>query len=95
MDPKYKATVRSADQTVHRRLAKAKLSSLLDTVKVIGYSEIQRMKDAVGEEGKVLSLHTLMYRLGYNVNCIGIFGPQLDHVATRVILQRFTEVCLR
>lgn len=94
MDPRYKATVRNADQTVHSRLAKSKLASLLDTVKGIGYSEIHRFKKAVGEDGSVVSLHTLMYRLGYNVNCIGIFGPQLDHVATRVVLQTFTEVCV-
>lgn len=92
MDPKYKTTVRNADQTVHGRLAKSRLASLLDTVKEIGYSEIQRFKEAVGRDGKVVSLHTLMYRLGYNVNCIGIFGPQLDHVGTRVVLQAFTEV---
>lgn len=92
MDPKYKSTVRNADQTVHGRLAKSRLASLLDTVKDIGYSEIQRFKDAIGRDGKVVSLHTLMYRLGYNVNCIGIFGPQLDHVGTRVVLQNFTEV---
>lgn len=92
MDPKYKTTVRNADQTVHGRLAKSRLASLLDTVKDIGYSEIQRFKEAVGTNGKIVSLHTLMYRLGYNVNCIGIFGPQLDHVATRVVLQTFTEV---
>lgn len=92
MDPKYKTTVRNADQTVHGRLAKSRLASLLDTVKDIGYSEIERFKDAIGRDGEVVSLHTLMYRLGYNVNCIGIFGPQLDHVGTRVVLQTFTEV---
>lgn len=94
MDPQYKTTVRNADQTVHGRLAKSRLATLLDTVKKIGYDEIERMKLAVGDAsgGKVVSLHTLMYRLGYNVNCIGIFGPQLDHIATRVTLQSFTEV---
>lgn len=92
MDSKYRTTVRNADQTVHGRLAKSRLASLLDTVKDIGYSEIQRFREAVGKDGKVVSLHTLMYRLGYNVNCIGIFGPQLEHVATRVVLQTFTEV---
>lgn len=95
MDPQYKTTVRTADQTVHGRLAKSRLATLLDTVKNIGYSEIERMEQAVGAEGKLVSLHTLMYRLGYNVNCIGIFGPQLDHVETRVILQSFTEVLIR
>lgn len=94
MDPKYRATVRNADQTVHGRLAKSRLASLLDTVKNIGYSEIHRFKEAVGSDGKIVSLHTLMYRLGYNVNCIGIFGPRLDHVATRIVLQAFTEVCV-
>lgn len=93
MDPKYKMTVRSADQTVHGRLAKSRLASLLDTVQGIGYQEIHRIAQAVGKDGRVVSLHTLMYRLGYNVNCIGIFGPQLDHVATRIVLQNFTEVC--
>lgn len=92
MDPKYRTTVRNADQTVHGRLAKSRLASLLDTVQRIGSDEILRMKQAVGKDGKIVSLHTLMYRLGYNVNCIGIFGPQLDHVATRIVLQRFTEV---
>lgn len=92
MDPRYKTTVRNADQTVHGRLAKSRLASLLDTVKEIGYGEIERMEQAVGPSGKVVSLHTLMYRLGYNVNCIGIFGSQLDHVTTRVLLQSFTEV---
>ncbi|KAJ4391012.1 hypothetical protein N0V93_004625 [Gnomoniopsis smithogilvyi] len=91
MDPKYRTTVRNADQTVHSRLAKSKLASLLDKVREIGYSEIQRFKKAAGSDGRFVSLHTLMYRLGYNVNCIGIFGPQLDHVETRVILQTFTE----
>lgn len=93
MDPRYKTTVRNADQTVHSRLARSKLASLLDTVQGIGYSEIQRFKEAVGEGGSFVSLHTLMYRLGYNVNCIGIFGSRLDHVKTRVVLQSFTEVC--
>lgn len=93
MDPKYRTTVRNADQTVHGRLAKSRLASLLGSVQKIGYDEIRRMEQAVGKNGKVVSLHTLMYRLGYNVNCIGIFGPQLDHVATRIILQEFTEVC--
>lgn len=92
MDPRYKTTVRNADQTVHGRLAKSRLASLLDTVQSIGYSEIRRIKEAVGRDGKVVSLHTLMYRLGYNVNCIGIFGPDLDHIATRIVLQAFTEV---
>lgn len=91
-DPRYKSTVRQADQTVHGRLAKSRLATLLETVKEIGYAEIERMRHAVGDSGKVVSLHTLMYRLGYNVNCIGIFGPRLDHVATRIILQNFTEV---
>lgn len=94
MDPRYKTTVRTADQTVHGRLAKSRLTSLLEGVKDIGVSEILRIKQAVGGGGKVVSLHTLMYRLGYNVNCIGIFGPRLDHVATRISLQRFTEVSL-
>ena len=92
MDPRYKDTVRSADQTVHGKLAKSKLSTLLDTVQHIGYNEVDRIKQAVGPEGKAVSLHSLMYRLGYNVNCIGIFGPDLDHVATRIMLQSFTEV---
>lgn len=92
MDPRYKTTIRDADQTVHGKLAKSKLTTLLETVRGIGYSEIERIKEAVGLDGKVISLHTLMYRLGYNVNCIGIFGPQLDHVGTRIILQSFTEV---
>ncbi|KAK8196963.1 cytochrome P450 [Phyllosticta capitalensis] len=90
-DNRYKKTVRTADSTVHRELAKSKLSSLLDSVRRVGFSEIDRYKKAVGKEGKHVSLHTLMYRLGYNVNCIGIFGPDLDHVKTRVILQNFTE----
>lgn len=96
MDPQYKTTVRNADQTVHGRLAKSRLATLLETVRKIGYDEIERMKQRVVDDatcgGKVVSLHTLMYRLGYNVNCIGIFGPQLDHIATRVMLQSFTEV---
>lgn len=91
MDPQYKTTVRTADQTVHGRLAKSRLAMLLDTVQRIGYREMDRMAEAVGSQGDIVSLHTLMYRLGYNVNCIGIFGPQLDHVATRVLLQSFTE----
>ncbi|KAK8175091.1 cytochrome P450 [Phyllosticta citrichinensis] len=91
MDSRYKKTVRNADSTVHRELAKSKLSSLLDSVRRIGFGEIERYKTAVGNEGKHVSLHTLLYRLGYNVNCIGIFGPVLDHVKTRVILQNFTE----
>ncbi|KAK7558996.1 cytochrome P450 [Phyllosticta citricarpa] len=90
-DSRYKKTVRNADSTVHRELAKSKLSSLLDSVRRIGFGEIERYKAAVGKEGKHVSLHTLLYRLGYNVNCIGIFGPDLDHVKTRVILQNFTE----
>lgn len=94
MDPRYRTTVRTADQTVHGRLAKSRLSSLLDTVRAIGCDEIQSMKKTVGQDGKIVSLHTLLYRLGYNVNCIGIFGPQLDHVATRIALQSFTEVCV-
>lgn len=94
-DPQYKQTIRSADQTVHGRLAKSRLTSLLSTVQDIGASEIQRIKTAVGKgQGRrLVSLHTLLYRLGYNVNCIGIFGPELDHVRTRVALQGFTEVC--
>lgn len=91
-DPRYKATVRQADQTVHSRLAKSRLVTLLEKVQEIGSNEIRRIQKAVGNEGKTISLHTAMYRLGYNVNCIGIFGPQLDHVATRIILQKFTEV---
>lgn len=91
-DPKYKTTVREADQTVHGRLAKSRLVTLLETVRAIGFGEILRIREAVGADGKVVSLHTLMYRLGYNVNCIGIFGPRLDHVATRIALQNFTEV---
>lgn len=90
-DPKYKTTVRMADQTVHGRLAKSRLAALLETVRGIGFGEIVRMRRAVGDGGRVVSLHTLMYRLGYNVNCIGIFGPRLDHVATRITLQNFTE----
>lgn len=77
---------------VHGRLAKSKLATLLETVRGIGFGEIMRIRKAVGDEGRVVSLHTLMYRLGYNVNCIGIFGPRLDHVATRIALQSFTEV---
>jgi hypothetical protein len=65
--------------------------TLLETVEKVASSEINRIKSAVGPEGKIVSLHTLMYRLGYNVNCISIFGPELDHVRTRVILQEFTE----
>lgn len=87
--------MRVADQTVHGRLAKSRLAALLEAVKTIGFGEVQRIREAVGPEGRVVSLHTLMYRLGYNVNCIGIFGPKLDHVATRVTLQNFTEVCDR
>ncbi|KXT03632.1 hypothetical protein AC579_1594 [Pseudocercospora musae] len=90
-DPRYKHTVRDADQTVHGKLAKSKLNTLLDTVQDIGYSEIDRIKSAVGPDGRTVSLHSLMYRLGYNVNCIGIFGPDLDHVVTRWVLQDFTE----
>lgn len=89
-DPRYKDTVRDADQTVHGKLAKSKLGTLLSTVQRIGFGEIDRFKTAVGPNGKVVSLHSLLYRLGYNVNCIGIFGPDLDHVATRIILQEFT-----
>jgi len=92
MDPRYKDTVRSADQTVHNKLVKSKLNVLLESVKDIGYSEIQNIKLNVGRDGKVVSLHTLLYRLGYNVNCIGIFGPDLDCVGTRVTLQEFSEV---
>ncbi|EME88998.1 uncharacterized protein MYCFIDRAFT_170535 [Pseudocercospora fijiensis CIRAD86] len=80
-DPRYKHTVRDADQAVHGKLAKSKLNTLLDTVQDIGYSEIDRIKAAVGRDGSTVSLHSLMYRLGYNVNCIGIFGPDLDHIS--------------
>jgi hypothetical protein len=93
MDPRHKATVRTADQTVHGKLAKSKLKTLLETVQRIGYQEIDRIAEAVGPEGKVVSFHSQLYRLGYNVNCIGIFGPELDHVKTRIALQGFTEVC--
>lgn len=91
MDPRYKETVRDADQTVHRKLATSKLTTLLESVQNIGFAEIDRIKAYVGPEGKKVSLHSLMYRLGYNVNCIGIFGPDLDHAATRIVLQEFTE----
>lgn len=92
MDPRYRATVREADQTVHGKLAKSRLATLLSTVRGVGAAEVARMREAVGPGGRVVSLHSQMYRLGYNVNCVGIFGPRLDHVATRVALQRFTEV---
>lgn len=101
MDPRYKTTVRAADQTVHGRLATSRLATLLATVQQVGHDEIARVRREVivgGSEdggGRVVSLHTLLYRLGYNVNCRAIFGPALDHVATRVALQSFTEVCLR
>lgn len=98
MDPRYKTTVRAADQTVHGRLATSRLATLLATVQQVGHDEIARVRREVivgGSEdggGRMVSLHTLLYRLGYNVNCRAIFGPRLDHVATRVALQSFTEV---
>lgn len=91
MDSRYRETVRAADQTVHNKLAKSKLQKLLQATQKIGFEEIDRFKAAVGPHGRRVSLHSLMYRLGFNVNCIGIFGPDLDHSATRVMLQNFTE----
>lgn len=109
MDPQHKTTVRTADQTVHGRLAKSRLATLLATVQALGDREMVRIQakakakakaTATGGEGEggqgedegiTVSLHTLLYRLGYNVNCTGLFGPQLDPVATRVLLQSFTE----
>ena len=91
MDPRYKETVRSADQTVHGKLAKSKLPTLLQTAQRIGFDQIMRIKGNVGEKGRKVSLHSLMYRLGYNVNCMSIFGPDLDHVVTRILLQEFSD----
>ncbi|KAH9844738.1 Cytochrome-P450 [Teratosphaeria destructans] len=91
MDPKYKHVVRDADQTVHNKLAKSKLTTLLSTVEKIARSEIDRIKTAVGVDGQVVSLHSLMYRLAYKVNCTGIFGPDMNAAKTRIILQTFTE----
>lgn len=78
-------------QTVHRRLAKGNIQTLLRTTEEIGFGEIDRFKTAVDPDGRKLSLHSLIHRLGFNVNCIGIFGPDLDHSAMRVLLQNFTE----
>lgn len=106
MDPRYKETVRTADQTVHGKLAKSKLVTLLQTAQRVGFEEIERFKGGVssssssfqqeggekdGGKSKKVSLHSLMYRLGFNVNCISIFGPDLNHHATRMLLQDFTE----
>ena len=67
--PKYRDVVRKADQSVHVNLMKSKLGPLLASVEEYALEEFARFNDAIGKEGKVVSLHSLMYRLAYNVNC--------------------------
>ncbi|KAJ7475749.1 cytochrome P450 [Mycena latifolia] len=70
-------------------MMKAKLSEILAVVQDAGTEELNRVRSAVGKEGKIVSLHSLLYRVGYNVNCVSLFGKSLDHVTTRILLQTF------